>query len=203
MGNTQNNNKGNILEKFIEHNELCLWNDNTQTYIHPATGSSSAIDLSLYSPSLFLDFEWSVHEDICGSDHFPTFLHYKNKAALLNMPKWSFKEADWHNFKFKCIQEINRNTFKTIKENRCELRTSVLHFISEITIPKSSTVPRKLHKPWWNVKCEEALKQRKRALNQFKRNPSHDNLTNYKFKYARARRVIRRNMRNSWREYVS
>jgi len=58
------------LETFIEHNELCLWNDNTQTYIHPATGSSSAIDLSLCSPSLFLDFEWSVHEDLCGSNHF-------------------------------------------------------------------------------------------------------------------------------------
>ena len=202
-GNTQNNNKGNTLEKFIEHNELCLWNDNTHTYIHPATGSSSAIDLSLCSPSLFLDFEWSVHEDLCGSDHFPTFLHYKNKAALLNIPKWSFKKADWYNFKFKCSQEINRNTFKTIKENRCELFTSVLHFIAEITIPKSSTVPRKLHKPWWNGECEEALKQRKRALNHFKRNPSHENLTNYKIEYARARRVIRRNMRNSWREYVS
>ena len=74
-GNTQNNNKGNTLENFIEHNELCLWNDNTQTYIHPATGSTSAIDLSLCSPSLFLDFDWSVHEDLGGSDHFPTFLY--------------------------------------------------------------------------------------------------------------------------------
>jgi len=85
--NTQNHIKGNTLENFIEHNELCLWNDNTQTYIHPATGSSSVIDLSLYSPSLFLDFEWSVHGDFCGSDHFLTFLHYNNKAALLNTPK--------------------------------------------------------------------------------------------------------------------
>jgi len=66
----------------------------------------------------------------------------------------------------------------------------VLHFIAEITIPKSSTVPRKLHKPWWNGECEEALKLRKRALNHFKRNPSQENLTNSK-------------MRNSWREYVS
>ena len=44
-GIAQNNNKGNILENFTEHNELCLWNDNTQTYIHPVTESSSAIDL--------------------------------------------------------------------------------------------------------------------------------------------------------------
>jgi len=32
-GNAQHNNKGNTLEDFIQHNELCLWNDNTQTYI--------------------------------------------------------------------------------------------------------------------------------------------------------------------------
>ena len=90
-GNAQNNNKGNTLENFIEHNELCLWNDNTRTYIRPATGPSSAIDLSLYSPSLLLDFEWSVREDLCGSDYFSTFLQYNNKAALLNTPKWSLK----------------------------------------------------------------------------------------------------------------
>ena len=24
-------------------------------------------------PSLFLDFEWQVHDDLCGSDHIPTF----------------------------------------------------------------------------------------------------------------------------------
>jgi len=74
-GNTQNNNKGNTLENFIEHNELCLRNHNTQTYIHPATGSSFAIDLSLCSPKSFLNFEWSVHEDLCGS----TFNYTKMK----------------------------------------------------------------------------------------------------------------------------
>jgi len=91
----------------------------------------------------------------------------------------NFFKADWYNFKFKCSQNINRNTFKTIRENSCDLFTSVLHFIVEITKPKSSTVPRKLYKPWWNGECEEALKQRKR-------NSSNENLTNYKIEYARA-----------------
>jgi len=38
----------------------------------------------------------------------------------------------------------------------------VLHFIAEITIPKSSIVPGKLHKPWWNGECEEALKKKEK-----------------------------------------
>ena len=39
--------------------------------IHPATSSSSAIDLSIASPSLYLDFFWEVVTDLHGSDHFP------------------------------------------------------------------------------------------------------------------------------------
>ena len=44
--------------------ELCLWNDGNPTFIHPATGSFSAIDLSICSPSLFMDFNWVVHDDL-------------------------------------------------------------------------------------------------------------------------------------------
>ena len=39
--------------------------------MHYPTGSFSSIDLSLYHPSLFLDFSWSVCKDQHHSDHFP------------------------------------------------------------------------------------------------------------------------------------
>ena len=53
-GNTQNNNEGNTLESFIEPNELCLCNaNNALTYIHPATGLSSAIDLHIVNDLKF------------------------------------------------------------------------------------------------------------------------------------------------------
>ena len=72
-GNPDTNSKGHRIEKIIKDHELCLWNDGNPTFIHPATGSFSAIDLSICSPSLFMDFNWVVHDDLCGSDHFPTF----------------------------------------------------------------------------------------------------------------------------------
>ena len=53
---------------------LCILNDGSVTYIHHATGSSSALDLSVCSPSLVLDYEWNTHDDMCGSDHFPVIL---------------------------------------------------------------------------------------------------------------------------------
>ena len=51
--------------------DLCILNDGSSTYIHPATGSTSALDLSICGPSLVLDYKWNKNEDLCGSDHFP------------------------------------------------------------------------------------------------------------------------------------
>jgi hypothetical protein len=46
----------------------------SDTYLHPGNGSYSAIDLTVTDPSLHLDFSWKVHDDLCGSDHFPIVL---------------------------------------------------------------------------------------------------------------------------------
>ena len=67
-GTPNTNSKGHMIEKLIKDHELCLWNDGNPTFIHPATGSFSAIDLSICSPSMFMDFNWVVHDDLCGSD---------------------------------------------------------------------------------------------------------------------------------------
>ena len=51
--------------------DLCILNDGSAAYIHPTTGSTWALDLSICGPSLVLDYAWKIHEDLCGSDHFP------------------------------------------------------------------------------------------------------------------------------------
>ena len=202
-GNSDTNSKGKKVEKFIADNDLCLWNDGSPTYIHPATGCVSAIDLSICSPSLFIDFDWEVHDDLCGSDHFPTFLHYNGRATASYIPRWNFKKADWSEFSRICEMELTPEIIENINDDKADIFTSTLHFISEITIPKTSAVPKKLHKPWWNDECEEAYKARKKSLHFFRKHPSHDNLVQYRLDYARARRIIRQNMKNTWKEYVS
>jgi len=66
--------KGKICEDFMNNNNLLLLNNKTSTYLHSATGSRTSIDLSLCDPSLMLDLSWTVHDDLCGSDHFPIIL---------------------------------------------------------------------------------------------------------------------------------
>ena len=43
-------------------------------YLHPALGTYSALDISVADPALVNMFTRAVHDDLCGSDHFPTIL---------------------------------------------------------------------------------------------------------------------------------
>ena len=53
-----------------------------------------------------MDFNWVVHDDLCGSDHFPTFLNYDGRPTPEYTPRWNFKKADWDEFKNKCKSEL-------------------------------------------------------------------------------------------------
>ena len=55
--------KGRIVEDVINRNNLLLYNNKSYTYLHPGTGTYSAIDLTLADASIFLDYSWKVHDD--------------------------------------------------------------------------------------------------------------------------------------------
>ena len=65
------NQKGKILEGIVYKNNSCILNRSTQTHINPSSGNTSAVDLTMYDPSIYIDFSWQVHENTCGSNHFP------------------------------------------------------------------------------------------------------------------------------------
>ena len=54
-GCSDSNPSSDSIEDFIGRHNLCLFNDKSFTYLHPGTGHYSSLDLSLCSPSLFLD----------------------------------------------------------------------------------------------------------------------------------------------------
>ena len=69
-GCSKNDSKGKMISDLMLQCNLSHFNDGCPTYLHPGTGSQSAIDLSICDPSLYFDFSWKVHGDLCGSDHF-------------------------------------------------------------------------------------------------------------------------------------
>ena len=55
-GGNQNDAKGKVMETFMTRSiNICIFNDDTPTYLHPATGYFTSIDLTMCSPSLFME----------------------------------------------------------------------------------------------------------------------------------------------------
>ena len=72
--------------------------------------------MSLCSASIFLDFEWQVHSDQCGSDHFSILIDIVKSMSKENVPRWNLKKAHWPKFKLYCSLDINRHSFTDITE---------------------------------------------------------------------------------------
>ena len=200
-GSDNVNERGRTIENFINKNNVCLFNDNKPTYLHPATGTYTSLDLSICYPTLLLDYEWKVHDDLCGSDHFPIFLN--NIAPGVEEPskKWKLNKADWPSFKALCEPEINETILKA--KDPIDNFTTILQKIAEKTIPKTSTKTKKKKKPWFNDDCKTSIQKRRQALRQFNTRPMHQNLENFRVFLAKARRTIRDSKRKSWKQYVS
>jgi hypothetical protein len=53
-GSKTTTDKGNKLEDSISQEGLCIFNDGTDTYLHPGNGSYSAIELTVTDPFLLI-----------------------------------------------------------------------------------------------------------------------------------------------------
>ena len=199
-GCKDNNPKGNIIEDFITKNDLCLMNDKSHTYLHPATGKFSSLDLSICHPSLLLDFDWTVSEDQHGSDHFPVIIESVNNSTNGQNAKWKLNKANWELYHLLCEESLKIDQFDNSLDPLDDFTSSLLD-IANKSIPKTSTNPKK-SKPWYNDECKDTLKQRKQALSKFCRYPTKENLNKVKNFRANARRTIKTSKRKSWKSYV-
>ena len=98
--------KGKIIESLLNKCQFCIYNNRTNTHLHPATGTYSAIDFTICDPYLFLDYDWKVHDNPCGSDHFRILLQNKINKLNKRTPSWNLKTANWDEFKTSCLTEL-------------------------------------------------------------------------------------------------
>ena len=193
--------KGRIIEDVINRNNLLLYNNKSYTYLHPGTGTYSAIDLTLADASIFLDYSWKVHDDTCGSDHFPIILENSGPELDDKIPRWNLRRAKWDEFKNSCILKLKSDANDTVEDN-INYFSKTLISIAEESIPKTSS-NKKHNKSWFNDDCKTAIRSRKAALRKFNLQPSAENLNNFKIHRAKTRRVIKISKKTSWRNYVN
>ena len=142
--------------------------------------------------SLYLDFSWRVGPDTCGSDHFPIILENGGPHTLERQIG-------------KCSASVQHSLHQsaiTDADDPMSLFTSVMKDIEEKTISKTSAVPKRFNKPWFTNICKDAIKERNRALERFKREPTGGNLDAYRIAGAKARRNIRHSNETFWRNYI-
>ena len=191
------NPRGKQIEKFLTDSDLFLYNDNSPTYIHPATGTPTHLDLSVAEPSLSTNFTWSVLDSLSGSDHFPIILSSNLPETTSHPEHWKFPKANWKAFNEGCNTSLTEDKIDTI-----DTFQNTLLEIANTTIPKTSAVPRK-DKPWFNEKCHKALENREEAYKNLIKTPTLETLTKFRQLKAQARKTFREQKRLSWKNYTS
>jgi len=126
--------KTDIRGKHLLHkHNLCLLNDGSSTYMHAATASVSAIDLCICSPNIFLDVQWKVHEDLCGSDHHPITIFYDLVNTSYATPSWKLCKENWDHFAECASKHLGIDNSDTSVEDF----SKKLVDIATYTIPRS------------------------------------------------------------------
>ena len=137
-GSRDTNERGHKTENFMNKNNLCLLNNKSPTYLHPATGTHSVIDQTLSDPTIYLDYDWKTNEDNCGSDHYPMILERLEPEPEEKIPCWNLQKAKWEHFKRLCHDSLNPKAHIN-QEDHNTYFTKTLLTIAEKCIRRFST----------------------------------------------------------------
>ena len=205
-GSVRPDNRGKIIEDVVSQLDLCILNnDYSPTYIDARSGLPSSLDLSICSPSILLDFSWKVHDDLCGSDHFPTILMadegWEEEDEEIS-GRWNMKKANWDLFSELCEIRLNVGEVMSDPDPAAEF-TRILTDIAKETVPKSNANKKGPKKPWYNDECKKAHKERKTAQRRAFRNPTPEITLAFRRLRAKARFICKQAAKKSWRQFIS
>ena len=197
------NSRGRLMASFIEDEDLEVLNSGDVTYFHSPTGIFTAIDLSLCSSNVYLNFNWSVLPDLYGSDHFPILLQSVDSVPQSRPPRWRLDRADWHLFADLSVPARTVEEMPSCDE-ATQYFTDVLHSAAIRSVPRTSGRFAKRPVPWWNAACTEAVREKRAAFSRLQRHRGDQQcLEAFRRARARARRTLKQAQRDSWKAYVS
>ena len=134
-GETFTDRKGRMIESLIDNNNLSLLNDGSHTFYNVAHNNSSAIDLSLCTPDIFLDYFWSVNNNLYGSDHWPIHLKSATNSPESSSPKWKTEDANWSKYASGIIIDRKFESYESHIEAYNSLSDKIIHSAND-SIPK-------------------------------------------------------------------
>ncbi|GBN35013.1 hypothetical protein AVEN_183830-1 [Araneus ventricosus] len=123
------------------------------------------LDLAICSPSLAIQWDFSVADDLHNSDHFPIILSYSDDDVTYpERPKrYIFNKADWTLFSQMTLISKQLVEKESIDDVVYEI-TDILMTAADAAIPKTSRKIPKNWKPWWNAECGIADKKQTKGI---------------------------------------
>ena len=193
---------GNIVEQLIDDNDVILMNDGSPTRYDVYHNTLSAIDLTICSTTVRLDYEWSVDQDSHGSDHFPIYLKHVQNLPSHCLPRWKINEADWGSYNRSTKIHTNSSEYSSPLEAYDHLTSLMIDKALE-HIPRTSGVPGRPVVPWWNKECAISRKITRKCYHRYRRYPCAVNRTAYCRARAKQKRIFKEAKRESFKEYIS
>lgn len=210
-GSSRIDKRGKILERWLTDPEYVLLNTGSPTHFTCASGTFSALDLSICNANISHNLEWVVDDYLHDSDHFPIHIIIPDGKRTASTPsptvKWKLKNADWSSYKREITKFISEMPSRVSWPNTeidllIEAFTSVITKAADAAIP-TCAIKRKINEvPWWNAECELTTKEAKHAFYTYKRHQTTQNKIQYKKLKAAARRKLKDSKKDAWIKFV-
>ena len=158
--------------------------------------------MTLITPDLQPDLDWTTLEDNGNSDHLPIQITINKSYDFDTFTRWNFKKADWDKYRQLAIFDKPIQDFSDIQELADYIVETINH-AGDAAIGKTRIQSGKTPKPWWNSDCKQATKNKKKAYRKFKRTQSIENHIAYKKANAIAVRTVRKSKLESWEKFLA
>jgi len=197
-GSPVNDMRGQIVENFMEENNLICINNGEGTHLN-YNGTVSHLDLVLCSNNISLSTECRVLKETWGSDHFPleVVINGKDIRAYNNLCyNHNFKLVDWTKYQSYLTNETDFN------QEIHELNHDFEKFRAKIIKARENSIPRRnfsfKHKytPFWNRECSEAKSIKKKAAKELRKNNNQLNIDKYKQSKKKFKELISKSKQN-------
>lgn len=194
--------RGKEISDLIYSKNLIILNNGLPTHFSPSYNTFSCIDVSLSSSSIATKFNWSTHDDLHGSDHYPISINLLTKQIeRKKRPKWKLNDGNWTLFNTLSTVNCTNILDTSIDESVTKFSNLITQSASE-SIPKTTSKSKRTPVPWWTSEIHDAIKSRRKALKIFSKSPNTTNLVLFKKLRAKARFLIKQSCRITWENYV-
>lgn len=110
-----------------------------------------------------------------GSDHFPVITRVGLEVSgevEVQIPRLKLDRANWELFQAVVrgsCETVGERTFSDVDVFNDELVSAIIQ-AAEISIPKTAGKRSRKSVPWWNEKCNQAVRKRNKAFKQVRGN---------------------------------